>query len=187
MTRLSPRYVPALAALLSVCALALVIAAAGGRIPASTVPAVPEALLSAIPTVNVALSIVAIGTIAAGWRAIRRGDVTRHRTLMVVSFSLFGLFLTLYLYRLVATGGAAGFSGPRAVYRYLYLPILAGHIGLAMVCIPLLFYTLLLALSHEVRALRETAHARIGRIVAPLWMVSFGLGIVVYLLNRVLY
>ncbi|WP_247728994.1 DUF420 domain-containing protein [Halovivax limisalsi] len=187
MTRLAPRHVPALAALLSICSLALVVAAAGGRIPSSTVPAAPEALLSAIPTANVAISAVAIGTIAAGWRAIRRGDVSRHRRLMGLSVALFALFLSLYLYRLVATGGAAGFSGPEAVYRSVYLPILIGHVGLAMVCIPLLYYALLLALSHEVRALRETAHARVGRVVAPLWMVSFGLGIVVYLLNRVLY
>ncbi|WP_254863302.1 DUF420 domain-containing protein [Halovivax gelatinilyticus] len=187
MASLAPDRVPWVTAVLSVISLALVFGAAGGRIPSSTVPNAPTAVLEFIPTVNVAISALAILTIAAGWRAIRRRQIERHRRLMVISVVLFATFLLFYLYRLVATGGAAGFDGPQAVYHYLYLPVLVGHIGLAMVCIPLLYYALLLTVSHEVRELHGTAHARVGRIVAPLWITSFALGIVVYLLGTVLY
>lgn len=187
MTVLTPERVPWVTAVLSVLSLVLVISAAGGRIPPSTVPTPPPPVLEVIPTLNVLISAAAIGTIGAGWLAIRRGRVERHRRLMSVSIGLFVAFLTFYLYRLVATGGAAGFDGPRVVYHYVYLPILIGHVGLAIVCIPLLYYALLLALSHDVQELTRTAHAGIGRIVAPLWITSFALGIVIYVLGRVLY
>lgn len=187
MTALARRHVPALTGLLSVLSLALVFAAAGGRIPPSAVPTPPQWVLDVIPTVNAVISLLAIGTISLGWRAIRRGNVDRHRLAMIVSAILFAAFLVCYLYRLVVLGGASPFPGPDAVYRFVYLPILAIHILLAIVCIPLLYYVLLLAATHSVADLRTTAHARIGRIVAPLWLTSFALGIVVYVLLHLLY
>ncbi|WP_049921208.1 DUF420 domain-containing protein [Halopiger djelfimassiliensis] len=185
-------YVPrdrvrSLTAVLSVVSLAVVFAAAGGRIPQSTVPTAPQWFLDAIPHVNVAISAAAIGTITVGWRAIRRGAVDRHRAAMLASFGLFATFLGLYLYRLVATGGPQPFPGPDAVYQFVYLPILAIHIFLAIACIPLLYYALLLAFAYPVADLRRTSHARFGRLAATLWLISFSLGIVVYALLHVVY
>ncbi|MFC4543495.1 DUF420 domain-containing protein [Halosolutus amylolyticus] len=176
-----------LAAILSVVSLAVVFAAAGGRIPSSTVPTAPEWVLDLIPHVNVVISVTAIGTIAIGWRAIRRGDVDRHRKSMLSSFGLFVAFLTFYLYRLVATGGPQPFPGPDAVYQFVYLPVLAIHILLAVVCIPLVYYALLLAAAYPIEELPRTGHARLGRIAASLWLISFSLGIVVYLLLHGVY
>lgn len=172
---------------LSVVSLAVVFAAAGGRIPQTVVPAAPEWVLDAIPHVNVAISAAAIATIAIGWRAIRRGNVDRHRVAMIASFGLFAAFLVLYLYRLVATGGPQPFPGPDAAYQFVYLPLLAVHIFLAVVCVPLVYYALLLAGSHRVEELPRTNHARVGRVAATLWLISFTLGIVVYLLLHVVY
>ncbi|ELY53593.1 hypothetical protein C491_21931 [Natronococcus amylolyticus DSM 10524] len=185
-------YVPrervrSLTAVLSVASLAVVFAAAGGRIPQSTVPGAPEWFLEIIPHVNVAISATAIATIALGWRAIRRGRIDRHRIAMLASFGLFAAFLTLYLYRLVATGGPQPFPGPDAVYQFVYLPILAIHILLAVVCIPLVYHALLLAGAYSPAELAQTNHARIGRAAATLWLISFSLGIVVYALLHVGY
>ncbi|WP_114576175.1 DUF420 domain-containing protein [Saliphagus sp. LR7] len=172
--------VPLLTAVLSVASLAVVFAAAGGRIPPSAVPGAPSWVLEAIPHVNAAISLTAIGTIAAGWRAIRAGRIDRHRAAMVASFLLFVAFLGLYLYRLVALGGPASFPGPAAVERFVYLPVLAVHILLAVVCIPLLYYVLLLAATRPAAELPATRHAAVGRVAATLWLVSFALGVVVY-------
>ncbi|APW98109.1 hypothetical protein CHINAEXTREME_10055 [Halobiforma lacisalsi AJ5] len=185
-------YVPrervrSLAAVLSVVSLTVVFAAAGGRIPQSAVPTAPEWILDLIPHVNVVISATAIGTITAGWRAIRRGNVDRHRAAMITSFGLFAAFLALYLYRLVATGGPQPFPGPESVYLYVYLPVLAIHILLAVVCIPFLYYALLLGFAYPIEELPRTAHARFGRIAASLWLISFSLGIVVYVLLHVVY
>lgn len=176
-----------LAGVLSVVSLAVVFAAAGGRIPSSSVPAAPEWVIDTIPLVNALISAVAIGTIAVGWRAIRRGDIERHRVAMLASFGLFVGFLVLYLYRLTVTGGPQPFPGPDAVYQFVYLPLLAIHIFLAIVCIPLLYYVLLLAGSRPVTEIPQTSHARIGRVAATLWLISFSLGIVVFVLLHGVY
>jgi putative membrane protein len=62
----------------------------------------------------------------------------------------------------------------------VYLPLLAIHIGLAIVCVPLLYYVLLLALTRPVTELPETPHRKVGRVAASLWLISFTLGVVVY-------
>ncbi|MFA9416544.1 DUF420 domain-containing protein [Natrinema sp. HArc-T2] len=176
-----------LTGVLSVVSLAVVFAAAGGRIPSSSVPAAPEWVIETIPLVNALLSAAAIGTITVGWRAIRRGKIERHRVAMMASFGLFVGFLVLYLYRLTVTGGPEPFPGPETVYQFVYLPLLAIHILLAIVCIPLLYYVLMLAFSRPVAELPRTSHARVGRIAATLWLISFALGIVVFVILHVVY
>ena len=61
------------------------------------------------------------------------------------------------------------------------------HIGLAIVCVPLLYYVFLLALTHPVGDLPNTLHRRVGRVAASLWLVSFTLGTVVYLMLYVVW
>jgi len=178
--------VPALTAVSTVVSLALVFGAVGGAIPAALLPRAPESVLAAIPTINALVSATAIVTIVAGIRAIRRGDVERHRQLMVGTFGLFVLFLALYLYR-ISLVGPTEFAGPAAIETYVYFPILAIHILLAIIAIPAVYYTLFLAVSYPVSELRETNHPRAGRVAASLWLVSFSLGIVVYAMLYLLW
>jgi len=178
--------VPVLTGLLTVVSLALVFGAVGGAIPSSVLPRAPEPVISAIPHINAAVSAVAIGTIVAGVRAIRNGNVTRHRRLMVTTFGLFVTFLVLYLYRVTLVGPTT-FPGPAVVETYVYLPVLAIHILLAIAAIPTVYYTLLLAVSYPVSELGSTNHPRAGRVAASLWLVSFSLGIVVYALLYLLW
>jgi putative membrane protein len=180
-------HVPALTGLLTALSLALVFGAALGYIPSALVPESPEWLLVAIPHLNVLFSLGAITTITLGWYWIRQGNVEKHRLAMLVSLGLFVGFLTLYLYRLISLGGPEPFPGPETIYQFVYLPLLGVHILLAVVCIPLLYYVLLLAISHPVNELRRTPHARVGRIAASLWLISFSLGVVVYLLLHGVY
>jgi putative membrane protein len=177
--------VPALTGVLSVVSLALVFAAVGQRLPPDLLPR-SAALVELVPHLNAAISLAAIGTIVAGWRWIRRGEVAKHRAAMLASFALFAAFLALYLYR-VSLEGPSEFPGPETAYLYAYLPILAVHILLAVVCVPLVYYVLLLAATHTPSELRRTAHRRVGRVAASLWLVSFTLGIVVYALLYVVY
>ena len=181
MTESVRRRVPLLTGLLTVVSLALVVGAVTGAVPRHLVPRAPGWFLAAIPHVNALVSLAAIGTILAGVRWIRRGHVVHHRRAMLASLGLFATFLLLYLYR-VAIHGPTTFGGPEVLYTYLYLPLLAVHMVLAIVCIPLLYYVLLLALSHPVTDLGGTRHPRIGRVAASLWVTSFALGFAVYLL-----
>ncbi|MFB6156492.1 MAG: DUF420 domain-containing protein [Haloferacaceae archaeon] len=179
-------HVPAVAAVLSVGSLALVFGAALGAVPRAVLPRAPPAVVGAIPHVNAAISALAVLTIGGGVLSIRRGDVRRHRALMLLSTLLFAAFLVLYLYK-VALQGPADFPGPGAVYRLVYLPLLAVHVLLAVVCVPLLYYVLLLAYTRSIAELPETRHPTVGRVAAGLWVVSFVLGNVVYLLLYVVY
>jgi putative membrane protein len=178
--------VPALTALLTAVSLALVFGAVLGVVPEQSIPRAPDAVIAAIPHANAVISVVAIAVIGGAWRAIRRGNVARHRAGMLTGLALFVAFLGLYLYR-VSLEGPTEFPGPGAVERFVYLPILAVHILLAIVCIPLLYYVLLLALSRPVSAIPRTNHRRVGRVAASLWLVSFTLGVVVYALLYVVY
>lgn len=178
--------VPELAALLSVISLALVFGAALRVIPETLLPRAPGAVFAVIPHVNAVLSTLAIVTIAVGVTFARRGEYERHRALMVASLALFAAFLVLYLYK-VTMQGPAEFPGPAAVETYLYLPLLAVHILLAIVCVPLLYYVVLLAATRPIREVFGTRHRLVGRIAATLWLVSFVLGNVVYLLLYVVY
>ncbi len=178
--------VPALTGVLTIVSLALVFGAVGGAIPSALLPRAPDSVLEAIPTVNAVISAAAIVTIVTGIRAIRRGDVARHRRLMVATFGLFVAFLVLYLYR-VTLLGPTDFAGPAVVETYVYFPLLAIHILLAIVAIPAVYYTLLLAASYPVAELSRTNHPRAGKVAATLWLISFSLGIVVYAMLYVLW
>ena len=180
------RQVPVLTGVLTAVSLALVFGAVLGAIPSTVLPQAPAAILEAIPHVNAAVSAVAIATIVGGIRAIKRGDITRHRRLMVTTAGLFATFLVLYLYR-VTLVGPTEFAGPSVVETYVYLPLLGIHILLAIIAIPAVYYTLLLAASYPTAELSETNHPRAGKLAASLWLVSFTLGIAVYAMLYLLW
>lgn len=179
-------HVPALAALLSAASLALVFGSVLGYVPRSFVPRAPDGAVAAIPHVNAAISVAAIAVISVGWYSIRNRRIDRHRAAMIAGAALFAAFLLLYLYK-VTLDGPTEFPGPAAVYRFVYLPVLAVHVLLAVVCIPLLYYVLLIGLTHPVGEIPRTPHPRVGRVAAALWLVSFALGLVVYLLLYAVY
>lgn len=174
-----------LTAVLTVVSLALVFGAVLGYLPDGALPRI-DPLVGVIPHLNAALSAMAIATILAGVRAIRRRDVARHRLLMLASAGLFALFLVFYLYRLTLEG-TTEFPGPDWISQFVYLPMLAVHILFAMVAIPLVYYVLLLATTRPASALAQTRHARVGRVAATLWLVSFALGICIWFMLHVLF
>jgi len=174
-----------LTAALSVVSLGLVFSAVGGVVPAWLLPR-SEALIDLVPHLNAGISLTAIVVIVGGWRAIRRGEVDAHRRRMLVAFVLFGAFLVLYLYR-ISLEGPSSFGGPDAVYQFVYLPMLAIHILLAIVCVPLLFYVLLLAVSRPGEDSYRSRHRSVGQVAAVLWLISVTLGVAVYGMLYVVY
>lgn len=180
MERRVRRNLPAVTAVLTVVSLVLVFAAARQAIPGMLLPGAPTWVFEAIPHVNAAISVTAISTIALGWRAARRGQYWRHRRLMLAAFALFVGFLALYLWK-VAVKGPQPFPGS-GLAELAYLAVLGVHMLLAIVCIPLLYYVILLAWTHRISEIPGTNHRRVARIAAPLWVLSFLLGMVVYVL-----
>lgn len=174
-----------IAAVLSVLALGVIFAAVGGFLSASALPRL-DGLVEAVPHLNAVLSLGALLSIALGVRWVRAGWIRGHRAAMLIAFAQFVGFLAFYLYKVILEG-ATPFPGPEVVYTAIYLPVLAVHILLAIVCVPLLFYALALATLQPVEALPRTPHPRVGRVAATLWAISFTLGLVVYALLYLVY
>lgn len=123
--------------------------------------------------------------LGAGWYWIRAGEVDKHRAAMTGAFATIVLFLVVYLIR-VGGGGTKEFVAASPVYE-LYLAMLAIHIVLSIVAVPVVLYALILGLTHTPAELRETAHARVGRIAAGSWILSLVLGVVTYLMLNHIY
>jgi putative membrane protein len=133
-----------------------------------------------------AVNSVTIVTLSLGWYWIRTDEVRKHAAAMSTSFVLILVFLGMYVPK-VAGGGTKYFVGPDPAY-YAYLIMLAVHILLSIVSVPVVLYALVLGLTHTEHELRtETPHRTVGRIAAGAWLFSLVLGVVTYLLLNHVY
>ena len=150
-----------------------------------------DLLAHAIAAVNT----VTVITLSLGWYWIRNGEVKKHAAAMTTSFGLILLFLGMYLPK-VAGGGTKEFVLDSS-YAWVplwepvypaYLLMLAIHIVLSVISVPVVLHAIVLGLTHTERELRnETPHRRVGRIAASAWILSLVLGVVTYLLLNHLY
>ncbi|WP_222919683.1 DUF420 domain-containing protein [Natrinema sp. SYSU A 869] len=147
-------------------------------------PDLTNAQVNLLSHVIAVINTTATTILLLGWYWIRAGEVEKHRLAMVSGFALILGFLVVYLLK-VGGGGTKEFVGHDLAY-YPYLVMLAIHIILSIVSVPVVLYALILGLSHTPAELRQTSHARVGRIAAAAWILSLFLGVVTYvLLNHV--
>lgn len=172
-------------AVLSVAGYALVIGTFQGFVPESVFPDLTLRQVNRLADAIAVINTVATISLVLGWRWIRRGEVRKHAVAMSTAFGLILLFLVLYLTK-IGGGGTKEFVGPQLPY-YAYLTMLAIHIVLSVVSVPVVLYALVLGLTHTPAELRETAHARVGRIAAASWILSLSLGVLTYLLLNHVY
>jgi len=178
--RARPRTVTAI---LSVVGYVLVGGALYGFLP--LFPPLSDATVNLFSHLIAVINTLALTSLLAGLYFIRRGEVGKHRAAMLTAFSLIVLFLVFYLWK---TGGGFEKSivAPEAV-TVVYLLMLAVHILLSVLAVPVVLYAVVLGLTHDVSELPETAHPRVGRIAVAAWSLSLFLGIVTYLLLNHVY
>lgn len=177
--RASPRRVTAV---LSLVGYALVVGTFAGVLPFPNISDEAVILLSdAIAVVNAG----ALGAIVAGVYFIRTDQIRRHRAAMLTAFTLILAFLVLYL--LKVGGGFEKEILAEGVVLGVYLVMLAIHILLSAISVPVVVHAVVLGLSHSVPELRETAHARVGRIAVTAWGLSLFLGLVTYVMLNHIY
>lgn len=107
--------------------------------------------------------------------AIKKGNVSLHRTLMTTALFFSAAFLVLYVAYHI-TSDTTRFGGEGWV-KGVYLFILASHILLSIIIIPLVLYTYLrgwLGQYHE--------HKKLARYTWPMWFYVAVTGVVVYLM-----
>ena len=131
-------------------------------------------LAQLLPSLNAALNTTCALLLAGGFVAIRRGRKGLHRTLMIGAASTSALFLVSYGLR-VALTGTHRYPGEGAA-RAFYLAVLGSHTLLAAAVVPLVLWTLYLALVSA----RFQSHRRVARWTLPVWLYVSVTGVVVY-------
>ena len=128
-----------------------------------------------LPAVNASLNAVAGALLLVGYGLMRRGRIEAHRRVMLAAFAASSLFLVSYtVYH--AQVGSVRFTREGFV-RPVYFTVLATHVALAAVVLPLAIVTL----SHGLRR-RVPQHRRIARWTFPIWLYVSVTGVLVYVL-----
>lgn len=172
----------AVTATLSVIGYALVVGTFEGLLPIF-----PDLSRETVVLLGDAIAVVnAVGltAILLGVRYIRRGEVRKHRAAMLAAFALILLFLVLYLTKV--GGGFEKAIRAEGIVWVAYVAMLAVHVLLSALAVPVVLHAVVLGLTHTPAELRRTAHARVGRIAVAAWTLSLFLGLVTYvMLNHV--
>jgi len=128
-----------------------------------------------LPVLNAALNAVAAVLLVTGYAFIRRGHIARHRACMVSALLVSLAFLVSYVvYHLEVGSIRFTHSGwPRAVY----FAVLATHVPLAALIVPLAVVTLWRALRGQF-----DRHVRVARWTLPIWLYVSVTGVMVYLM-----
>lgn len=136
-----------------------------------------------LPLINACLNGVATILLTLGYIYIRRGHQAAHQRCMLAALVASCLFLVGYLTHkiFIVKGVNTPFAGPAALKPW-YLLMLATHVFLAMLIVPLALITIVLGLKG-----RFEKHKKIARWTWPLWMYVSVTGVLIYLLLYQIY
>jgi uncharacterized membrane protein YozB (DUF420 family) len=133
-------------------------------------------VIESLPAVNAGLNSLCVVLLLLGRRAIARGDRTRHRKLMLAALVVSALFLTSYTIYHAHVGVGRRFPAIPYV-REAYLALLASHVLLAIIQLPLVIATVACAWLG-----RFAAHRRLARPTYAIWLYVSASGVLIYLL-----
>ena len=129
--------------------------------------------ISDLPALNASFNFISTVLILTGWYFIRHGAWRQHMTCMITAVISSTFFLTGYIVYHVGVGEkSSGYTGWLAA---IYFPILATHVLLAFVTLPLVIVTLV-----QVFRRRWDRHRRIARWTLPIWLYVSVTGVLIY-------
>ena len=136
----------------------------------------PEGVsLSFLPSVHAVLNTLVAICLVCAVLAIRKGNVSRHRTFVTSAMVLSGLFLLGYVaYHF--TSHETKFTGTGWI-RPVYFTLLISHITFAIISFPFILLAYLAGWAD-----RRAAHRKLVRFVFPMWLYVAVTGPVVYLM-----
>jgi len=127
-----------------------------------------------LPALNAILNGLCAVSLCVGLYFITHGNREAHRNSMLLAFAFSSVFLVSYIVN-HALHGDTIFPGHGAV-RTLYLSILASHVILSIVALPMVLITFFFSLTG-----RFAMHRRIARFTFPIWLYVSVTGVVVFL------
>ncbi len=128
-----------------------------------------------LPLVNACLNGTSFVLLCAGLAAIKSGKRQLHERIMYTAMATSAAFLGCYLYYHLVIRTTMPFNRVGLV-KTAYLVMLASHVVLAIVNVPLVLRTVYLA-RHE----RFEEHKRAAKITLPVWLYVSITGVLVYL------
>ena len=139
--------------------------------------AASSAQFAFLPALNAILNGMAAVALLIGYTFIRARQIERHRAAMISAFVFSTLFLVSYILHHYLHGDI--YYPPRAAFRTFYLWLLASHIILATVALPLILTTFFFSLTGRI-----PQHRKIARWTLPLWLYVSVTGVVTYVMLR---
>lgn len=137
-------------------------------------------VLPYLPPLQALLNGLAATLAGSGYYFVRRGRRQAHRACMIAALAVSTLFMISYLYYHARVGNIP-FAGQGWI-RPVYFSILATHVVLAALMVPLILITVFRALKGH-----EYAHRRIARWTLPVWLYVSVTGVLIYFLAFHIY
>jgi putative membrane protein len=141
----------------------------------------PAAALSTqyafLPALNAILNGLSATALLIGFTFVRAHRIKAHRAAMMTAFVFSTLFLVSYIAHHALHGDVR--YPIHAALRSVYLPLLASHIILAIVALPMVLVTFFFSLSGRI-----PQHRKIARWTFPLWLYVSVTGVITYVMLR---
>src|ERR1035441_10488452 len=136
-----------------------------------------SARLAFLPALNALLNGLSAMALLIGYTFIKARRIQAHRATMLTAFGFSTLFLVCYILHHALHGDVR--YPAYAALRSVYLPMLASHIILAIVALPLILVTFFFSLTGRI-----PQHRRIARWTFPLWLYVSITGVITWAMLR---
>jgi putative membrane protein len=130
-----------------------------------------------LPALNAILNGLAATALLIGYVFIRSRRIRAHRRAMITAFAFSTLFLVSYIAHHALHGDVR--YPLHAAFRSIYLPLLASHIILAIVALPMVLVTFFFSLTGRI-----PQHRKIARWTFPIWLYVSVTGVITYVMLR---
>ena len=130
-----------------------------------------------LPPLNAVLNGLSATALLIGFTFIRARNIKAHRASMITAFSFSTLFLIGYILHHALHGDVR--YPVHAAFRTFYLSLLASHIVLATLALPLVLVTFFFSLSGRI-----PQHRKVARWTFPLWLYVSVTGVITYVMLR---
>ena len=130
-----------------------------------------------LPAMNAVFNGLAATALLIGFTFVRARRIKQHRASMIAAFVFSTLFLVGYNAHHALHGDVR--YPVHAAFRTFYLCLLASHIILAVVALPLVLVTFFFSLSGRI-----PQHRKVARWTFPLWLYVSVTGVVTYAMLR---
>jgi len=130
-----------------------------------------------LPAMNAVFNGLSATSLLIGYTFIRADRINQHRASMITAFVFSTLFLIGYIAHHALHGDVR--YPLHVALRTFYLWLLASHIILAVVALPLVLVTFFFSLSGRI-----PQHRRVARWTFPIWLYVSVTGVVTYVMLR---